>query len=155
MSIVHPLRSAPRQALDEDAREARSVVVHACSVQWRWQVGLGLVLLTVAVTLSWWLLELSDRVSLMDKAFQHAPPLPPLHVRYFALGGSFLCVLNAGLLFFCASGLRYFVDSRLVLDLHAAMRRLRWLWRIFGMSVALVTGAVAWAVFTGGLPLLK
>lgn len=153
MNITHPLRSVPHQAPGEDEREARSVIVHACSVQWRWQVGLGLVLITVAVTVTWWLLEVSDQMALMEKGGR-VSTVPPMHVLAFGFGCSMLCLMNAGLLFYCASGLRYFVDSRRVLDLHAAMRRLRWLWRVFGMSVVLVTGAVTWAVCTGGLPLL-
>lgn len=154
MSIVHPLRSAPRQVLDEDEREARSVIVHACSAQWRWQTGLGLVLIPLAVVIPWWLLEVSDQMALLDKG-GHSAPILPMYVRAFGFGCSILCLLNAALLFFCASGMRYFVESRRVLDLHAAMRRLRWLWRVFGTSVALVTGAVTWAVCTGALPLIR
>ncbi len=155
MSITHPLRSSTRQALEEGEREARSVVVHACSAQWRWQAGLGMVLITVAVTVAWWLMEISDRMALMEKAFGHVPPVPPQHVAAFGFGCSILCLLNAAMLFNCASRLHSFVSSRRVLDLHAALRRLRFLWRFVGFSVAVVTGIMVWAVFTGKLPLLR
>ncbi len=155
MSITRPLRSSNRQPLNEGEREARSVIVYSCSAQWRWQAGLGMVLITVAVTVAWWLMEISDRMALMEKAFGHVPPLPPQQVAAFGFGCSILCVLNAAMLFNCASRLRSFAASRRVLDLHAALRRLRLMWGVFAVSAAMVTGVMVWAVFTGKLPLLR
>lgn len=149
MSIVHPLRSAPRQALDEDEREARSVILHACLTQSRWQVACATVFLTLAAAVPWWLVEMSDRMRMLAKSTGQAPGEMPERVLIFGFGCSFLALVNAVLLFRCASGLRYFVDSRRVFDLHTAMRRLRALWLVFGISFAAVTAAIIWAVVSG------
>ena len=114
-----------------------------------------MVLITVAVTVAWWLMEISDRMALMEKAFGRVPPLSPKHVAAFGFGCSILCLLNAALLLNCAGRLRSFVRSRRVLDLHAALRRLRLMWRVVAVSVAMVTGVMVWAVCTGKLPLLR
>lgn len=149
MSVVHPLRAAPRQPLNEDEREAPSVILHACQIQSRWQVVCGIVFLPLAAALPWWLMEMSDRMRLFAKATGQLPGDMPERVLIFGFGCSFLALANAVFLFRCASGLRYFVDSRRVLDLHAALRRLRALWLVFGISFATVTAAIVWAVVSG------
>lgn len=149
MSIVHPLRRAPRQALDEDEREARSVILQACQTQARWQIACGTAFLTLAAAVPWWLMEMSDRMRLTAKVAGQAPGEMPDRVLIFGIACSFLALANAVFLFRCASGLRYFVDSRRVFDLHTAMRRLRALWLIFGISFAAVTATIVWAVASG------
>ena len=94
-------------------------------------------------------MEMSDRMSLFAKVTGQAPGEMPERVLIFGFVCSILALTNAVFLFRCASGLRYFVDSRRVFDLHAAMRRLRTLWLVFSVSFAAVTATIVWAVISG------
>ena len=94
-------------------------------------------------------MEMSDRIRLFAKATGQVPGEMPERVLIFGFVCSFLALANAVFLFRCASGLRYFVDSRRVFDLHTAMRRLRALWLVFGVSFSAVTAAIVWAVISG------
>jgi hypothetical protein len=136
---------------DEDERQVPSGIVSACQFQAKWLVAMGLVFLSLSATAPLWLLHHSERIQLLTEALHRPATLLPQRMNLFAGVCAFLALANAFCLFYCATGLRYFADSRLVLDLHSAMRRLRLVWCVFAITVILVAGAVIAASLTGML----
>lgn len=151
MNTYHLRRGRLQAVPDEEERQAPSGIVSACQFQARWFIAMGIVLITLAVVAPLWMAQQSERIRLLTEVMRKpATDLPQL-INYFAAGCSLLCVMNAMTLFFCAAGMRFFADSRLVVDLHRAMRRLRMVWRHFAVSMLLITAAVMWAWLSGKL----
>jgi hypothetical protein len=151
MNTYHLRRGRLQAVPDEEERQAPSGIVSACQFQARWFIAMGIVLITLAVVAPLWMAQQSERIRLLTEAMRKPVTDLPQLINYFAAGCSLLCAMNAMTLFFCAAGMRFFADSRLVVDLHRAMRRLRTVWRHFAVSMLLITAAVMWAWLSGKL----
>ena len=110
---------------------------------------MGLVFVTLSITSPLWLLQQAERIDLLTEAMGRAATPLPQRIRYFAGVCAFLSLANALNLFYCAAGMRFFADSRLVVDLHTAMRRLRMVWCVFSITVIAVAGSVIGAALSG------
>jgi hypothetical protein len=129
-------------------REASSGIISACHSLARCHVILGIVLLTLAGVVPWWLYEISSQLRIRDEIrllFTNpgGPSSPnPDWVAKFGVACGVIAAINTAFLFRCALGLRYFSQSRRVVDLHPAVRRLRTTWFVFSLSMLLVIGTL-------------
>jgi hypothetical protein len=145
-------RAVSRIRQEGEDREASSGIVSACHSLSHCHFALGIVLVTLAAVVPWWLFEISNRLRIFDEIhiLQHAPgrsPSPvPDRLANFGIACGVIAILNAAILFRCCSGLLNFARSRRVVDMHPAVRRLRTMWRIFGVSMLLVIGTLIYAL---------
>jgi hypothetical protein len=137
-------------------REASSSIVTACHKLSHCHLALGLVLVTLAAVVPWWLFEISNRLRIFDEVYRLRAPDPTLspspapdNMANFGIACGVIAILNAGILFRCCSGLRSFARTRRVVDLFPAVRRLRTMWRVFSVSMLLVIGTLIYALLAG------
>jgi hypothetical protein len=149
MSDFIPPHSDVRLRDGGDEREAPSAIVNACHSQVKWHLIMTIVCLTLVVTIPWTLYQTAENVRLMTKANRQPATVIPDFIMGFGAGCGFFALINALVLFRCSTGLRAFSESRRIVDLHRAMRRLRTVWRVFSISLTLVVLTVAAAVVWG------
>jgi hypothetical protein len=137
-----PSRGLNRVRPEGEDREASSGVIYACHTLARCHVILGLVLLTLAVVVPWWLYEKSRLVKMITEANNWPPTDQPDLIKHFGVACGAIALLNATVLFRCSAGLKRFARSRRVVDMHPAVRRLRTMWLVFGISMLAVVGAL-------------
>jgi len=134
-----------------DQREAPSAIIYACHSQVKWHIAAGLVCLTLFATIPFALYQTAEQDRLVRILMGRRPTIIPDCIMGYGAGCGFLALINALFLFRCANGLRAFAQSRRIIDLHRAMRRLRSVWRVFSISLMLavftVVGVVLWIRF--------
>lgn len=129
-----------------DDREAPSAIVNASQILIRWICSLGVICLTLTVSAPWFihaLFQYRQRVSL-------AMNVPSIWTEQNILivtgAAAALPALNAVCLLSCGAALRQFSRTRLVNDLHRAMRRLRTVWFMAALTALLIAAALVTAV---------
>ncbi|HWB06362.1 MAG TPA: hypothetical protein VG796_25285 [Verrucomicrobiales bacterium] len=158
MTASFSSRGLNRLRPEGEDREASSNVVHACQVIAHCHLALGIFLIVLAATATWWIFEISHRLRiidefrLIDSPEGTAPSPNPDIILNFGVAVGVLCILNAGILFRCRNGLRAFTRTRRVSDLHPAMRRLRTMWLFFSISMLLITTALIYLLQKEILP---
>ncbi len=142
MNASFPSRGLSRIRPEGEDREATSGVIYACHTLARCHAILGLVLITLAVVVPWWLYEKSRLVTMIAGAKNWPPTDQPDLIKNFGVACGIIALLNATVLFRCSTGLKRFARSRRVVDMYPAVRRLRTMWLVFGISMLLVVGAL-------------
>jgi len=117
------------------AREAPSSILNASQSLARWQLWSGLMAVALAGVLPWFVLLTLDINRLTAQAMGREFALQ--EKESLLLAGLFALVpaLNAVCLFRSGAALRRLSDSRLVSDLHTALRRLRTAWCLLGLTL--------------------
>ena len=133
--------SRPQPAGDD--REAPSSVVNAFQPLINWHRVLGFIFLVAAGALPWMMHEQYLTATTMLELTRTAGPWPPASFEWFGLGCGLVAILNAVAFFRSSSGLARFAGTRKVTDLHPALRRLRTVWLILGLSAVLTGGTLA------------
>ncbi len=131
---------------DSGDREAPSAIVNASQMLVRWHFSLAAVCLTLAVTVPWFLTGLFRYYRLVGKATGTESMWTEHNILIAAGGAAAVAGLNALCLLRCGAALRAFAKSRLVSDLHRAMRRLRTVWRMAALTGLLIAGALVTAL---------
>jgi hypothetical protein len=150
-------RGISRIPKEGEDREASSGIVSACHKLSHCHVAFGLILVTIAAVVPWWLFEISNRLRMFDEIHHlqipgaaDLPPSPaPDRMANFGIACGVIAILNAGILFRCCFGLRSFARTRRVVDLFPAVRRLRTTWFVFSISMLLVIGFLIYTFLTG------
>lgn len=145
----------PLSPIREDGsdREAPSAIVNAAGGLSRWMLALGMVTLTFVITAPWFLLSAVE----MIRTYREAIGQPggwfadAQRNRILCVVCAGLAVVNALCMIRACNAIREFAASRLVSDLHLGMRRLRTVWCVLGMTLALVIGGALAALFAGEL----
>jgi hypothetical protein len=118
---------------ESDLREAPSAVLTACKAQMKWQVALAILFAGFGALIPWfgfqvrYFLRLSGSLQGLDTAFWQMSAL----ISTCIVGVVSMGVSLASFRYY--RSLRTFSRDRRVVVLHAAMRRLRVLWRTFGI----------------------
>jgi len=138
---------------DGSDREVPSAIVNATSGLSRWMLALAMVTLTFVITAPWFLFSVVELI----RTFREATGQPggwfadAQHNRILCLACAGLALVNALCMIRACNAIREFAASRLVSDLHLGMRRLRTVWCVLGVTLALVIGGALAAHFGGEL----
>jgi hypothetical protein len=131
---------------DGGDREAPSAIVNASQTLIRWLYSLAVICLTLTVSAPWFthaLFQYQQRIAMA----MNVPTIWTEQNILIATGAAAaLPALNALCLLNCGAALRQFSRTRLVNDLHRAMRRLRTVWFMAALTALLMAASLVTAV---------
>ena len=145
MSATDP-SARSRHAPEQDQREAPSAIINACHSLVKWHLLLGVFCLLLAGLVPWRVYQFSENVRLMNQYYRVPETTVPDSIAVFAAVCGLFMLSIAAVLFRCASGMRAFAENRRIVGLHRAVCRLRTVWRVFSISLALAVFTIAGAL---------
>ena len=132
------------RALPRDSeREAPSAVLSGCQPMVLRHRILGFTFLAAAGVTPWYLFEVAAGDRLMASASRQTGLWPPEWTEWFGIGCGVLAFLTAVTCFASSAALAAFMETRRIPELHHALRRVRMVWRVLGISILLTGGTLA------------